>query len=234
MNKQELLHLIRGKMIISCQALPGEPLYDADRSLMPYMAEAAKRAGAPMIRSNSARDVVAIKKATGLPVIGLIKKNYEGYEPYITPTMAEVDALVKAEADVIAFDCTDRKRGDGLKPGEYIREIRKKYPDSILLADISTYEEGVNAAENGIDMVSTTMSGYTAYSPQIPGPDFELAERLAEKLSIPVLGEGRIHTPEDAVKMMRLGVFAIIVGGAITRPLEIAERFEKALAEAEK
>jgi N-acylglucosamine-6-phosphate 2-epimerase len=234
MDKQELLHLIRGKMIISCQALPGEPLYDAEKSLMPYMAEAAKRAGAPMIRSNSARDVVAIKKATGLPVIGLIKKNYEGYEPYITPTMAEVDALVKAEADVIAFDCTDRKRGDGLKPGEYIREIRKKYPDSILLADISTYEEGVNAAENGIDMVSTTMSGYTAYSPQIPGPDFELAQKLAEKLSIPVLGEGRIHTPEDAVKMMRLGVFAIIVGGAITRPLEIAERFEKALAEAEK
>ena len=109
MDKTGLFDRIKGKLIISCQALPGEPLYDPERSLMPYMARAAGQSGSPMIRANSVRDVTGIKKETGLPVIGLIKQVYEGYEGYITPTMKEVDALVEAGADIIAMDCTDRK-----------------------------------------------------------------------------------------------------------------------------
>lgn len=232
MKKDELFKRIRGQVIISCQALPGEPLYDRERSLMPYMAEAAKRAGSPLIRTNSIRDVKGIREATGLPVIGLIKINYEGYEGYITPTMKEVDELHEAGAEIIAVDCTDRKRGDGLTPGEFVREIRKKYPEQLLLADISTFEEGMEAEANGIDMISTTMSGYTAYSPRLDGPDFELVEHLVREAKVPVLAEGRIHTPEDAVQMLSLGAYAVIVGGAITRPLEIAERFMKAVKEA--
>lgn len=227
MDKTELFHRIKGKLIISCQALPGEPLYDQERSLMPYMARAAKQAGSPMIRTNSIRDVEAIKEETGLPVIGLVKQVYEGYEGYITPTMEEVDGLVKAGADIIALDCTDRKRGDGLTAVEYIRQVREKYPDQVFMADISSYKEGVDAWKNGIDLVSTTMSGYTADSPKLEGPDFGLAEALARDLTIPVIGEGRVHTPEEAVHMLDMGVWAVIVGGAITRPLEIAGRFMK-------
>lgn len=220
---------MKGKVIVSCQAVPGEPLYVEERSIMYLMARAAKQAGTPVIRTSSIRDVVAIKEETGLPVIGLIKVQYDGFESYITPTMKEVDALVEAGSDVIAMDCTNQKRGDGKSISEFITEVRNKYPDEILMADISTYEEGVNAWKLGMDIVGTTMSGYTPYSPKLDGPDYELVKKLSSTVDIPVIGEGRVHSPEQAVEMLNAGAFAVVVGGAITRPLEIAQRFMKAV-----
>ena len=229
MTKQELFDCVKGKVIVSCQAVPGEPLYVEEKSIMYLMARAAKRAGTPMIRTSSIRDVVAIKEETGLPVIGLIKINYPGFESYITPTMKEVDELAEVGSDIIALDCTDLKRGDGKSIEEFIKEVRKKYPDQILMADISTYEEGVRAWKLGMDLVGTTMSGYTPHSVKLNGPDYELVKRLSETVDIPVIGEGRVHSPEDAVKMLEAGAFAVVVGGAITRPMEIATRFIKAV-----
>lgn len=229
MNKNELFEKIKGKVIVSCQALPGEPLYVEEKSIMYLMARAAKMAGAPAIRTSSIRDVVAIKEETGLPVIGLIKVQYEGFESYITPTMKEVDELMEAKSDIIAFDCTDLKRGDGKTTEDFIREVRAKYQEAVLMADISTYEEGIRAWRLGLDLVGTTMSGYTPYTEKTDGPDYELVRRLSAELDIPVIGEGRIHTPEQAVKMLEAGAFAVVVGGAITRPLEIARRFIRAV-----
>ncbi|MDO5541313.1 MAG: N-acetylmannosamine-6-phosphate 2-epimerase [Eubacteriales bacterium] len=231
MKKDELFEQIKGKVIVSCQAVPGEPLYVEEKSIMYLMARAAKRAGTPAIRTSSIRDVVAIKEETGLPVIGLVKVKYEGFESYITPTMKEVDDLVEAGSDVIALDCTDQKRGDGKTISEFIREVRAKYPEAILMADVSTYEEGIRAWKLGMDIVGTTMSGYTSYSPKLTGPDYELVKRLSSELDIPVIGEGRIHSPEQAVEMLNAGAFAVVVGGAITRPLEIARRFISAVEE---
>ena len=228
-TKKEILDSIKGGLIISCQALPGEPLYVEEESIMYLMARAAKRAGAKCIRTNSVRDVREIKAETGLPVIGLIKQVYEGYEPYITPTMKEVDELVEAEADIIATDCTLRKRGDGLTAGEWITEIRRRYGDILLMADISTYEEGVNAWKAGVDFVGTTLSGYTSYSRQQAGPDLELGRTLSQTVDIPVIGEGKVHYPGQAVEMLDAGAYAVVVGGAITRPLEIAQRFMAAV-----
>jgi len=230
----DFLEKIHGKMIVSCQAVPGEPLYVEEQSIMYLMARAAARAGSPAIRTSSIRDVEAIKKETGLPVIGLVKVQYEGYESYITPTMKEVNDLVAAGSDVVALDCTMRKRGDGRSINEFVAEIREKYPDIILMADISTYEEGINAWKCGVDILGTTMSGYTPYSPRLDGPDYELMRRLSQdadirKAGIPVIGEGRIHDPAQAVEALRTGVWAIVVGGAITRPLEIARRFMDAI-----
>lgn len=225
----ELLNDIHGSIIVSCQALPNEPLYNEDMSLMPFMAKAAQIAGCKCIRTSSVRDVISIKEATGLPVIGLIKKTYEGYDSYITPTMQEIDELVAVESDVIALDCTLRKRGDGTSINDFLAAIRNKYPDIRLMADISTLEEGINACKAGVDMVGTTLSGYTPYSPQIDGPDFELVQNLVNSINIPVIAEGKIHTPEQAAKMLKTGAHAIVVGGAITRPLEIAQRFYKAI-----
>ena len=230
MNKEELFERIKGKVIVSCQAVKGEPLYVEEKSVMYLMARAAKQAGAPAIRTSSIRDVIAIKEETGLPVIGLIKIQYEGFESYITPTMKEVDELVEAKADVIALDCTNQKRGDGKSISEFISEVREKYPEAVLMADISTYEEGVNAWKLGMDIVGTTMSGYTPYTPKTDSPDYELARRLSETLDIPVIGEGRVHSPEQAVEMLKTGAHAVVVGGAITRPLEIAQRFMKAVS----
>lgn len=231
MTKQEILDAIHGKMIVSCQAIPGEPLYMEDDSVMYLMARAAKRAGTPAIRTSSIRDVAAVKKETGLPVIGLVKINYPGYDSYITPTMKEVDDLVAVGSDVVALDCTLRKRGDGTTINEFIAQIKEKYPDIILMADISNYEEGVNAWKCGVDIVGTTMSGYTDYTSKKDEPDYELMRRLSADMDIPVIGEGKIHYPEQAVKALQTGVWAIVVGGAITRPMEIAQRFIKAIDE---
>lgn len=228
-NLNEVLDAVKGSIIVSCQALPDEPLYCEEMSLMPFMSKAAQMAGSKCIRTSSVRDVVAIKETTGLPVIGLIKRKYEGYEPYITPTMKEIDELVAVGSDIIALDCTFMKRPNGETINDFLKEIREKYPDIALMADISTYEEGVNAWKCGVDLVGTTMSGYTPHSPKVDGPDYELASKLVETLPIPVIAEGKIHTPEQAKKMLSLGVHAIVVGGAITRPLEIAQRFYNAI-----
>ena len=229
MNKTECMQQLKGGLIVSCQALPGEPLYREEGSIMYLMARAAKAAGAVAIRTNGVEDVKAIKKETGLPVIGLIKKEYAGFEQYITVTMEEVDALVDAGADIIALDCTLRPRGDGLEVEAFIAQIKEKYPHLILMADISTLEEGIHAYKSGVDLVGTTMSGYTEYSAKLEGPDYNLVEELVQVLSIPVIAEGRIHEPQEAAAMFEKGAHAVVVGSAITRPLEIAERFVKAI-----
>lgn len=228
-NLKELTEKIKGELIVSCQALPGEPLYVEEKSIMYLMARAAKQAGAKCIRTSGIRDVIAIKEETGLPVIGLIKIQYDGYESYITPTMREIDELVEAGTDIVALDCTLRKRGDGITINEFIKQIKEKYPAVILMADISTFEEGVNAYQCGVDFVGTTMSGYTEFTKDLDGPNFELVQRLVKELPIPVIAEGKIHAPEEAKKMLQLGAHAVVVGGAITRPLEITERFISAL-----
>ncbi len=229
MNASEILNAVHHSIIVSCQALPGEPLYCEEMSLMPFMAKAAKQAGAKCIRTSSARDVAAIKEETGLPVIGLIKRKYEGFDCYITPTMKEIDELAAVESDIIALDCTALKRGDGLSVNDFIARIKDKYPDIALMADISTLEEGINAWKCGVTVVGTTMSGYTPFSRQADGPDFQLVKDLVRELPIPVIAEGKIHTPQQAKEMLATGAHAIVVGGAITRPLEIAARFYNAI-----
>ena len=224
-SKQEILERIKGQLIVSCQALPSEPLYVEEKSIMYLMARAAKQAGSPCIRTSSIRDVLAIKEETDLPVIGIIKIVYDGYDSYITPTMKEVDELYAADADIIALDCAMRRRGDGSTINEFIAQIKEKYPDVVLMADISTYEEGVNAWKCGVDFVGTTLSGYTDYSPKVDGPDVELVKKLSETIDIPVIAEGKVHYPDEAVQMLEAGAYAVVVGGAITRPLEIATRF---------
>ncbi|WP_300379522.1 N-acetylmannosamine-6-phosphate 2-epimerase [Clostridium sp.] len=229
MRKEEIIEKIKGGLIVSCQALPGEPLYIEDDSMMPLMARAAKEAGASGIRTNGVRDVIGIKKETNLPIIGLIKKSYEGYEPYITFTIDEVDKLAKAGADIIALDCTLRKRSDGRTVEEFIKFIKEKYPNILFMADISNFEEGINAVKAGVDMVGTTLSGYTSYTEKTNGPDYELVKSLVSAINVPIIAEGRIHSPDQAAKMLELGAHAVVVGGAITRPLEITNRFIEAI-----
>ena len=234
MEKEKLLGLMKGQLIVSCQALPGEAFYDETISLMDRFAIAAQRAGAAMIRANGLRDIQAVKKATGLPVIGLIKKEYPGYDAYITPTENEIEALLSVHADVIALDCTHRQRGDGRNTIEFMTEIRRKYPDAIFMADIAVYEEGIAAWKAGMDLISTTMSGYTEQSRLAEKPDYQLVERLSQVLTVPVIAEGRIEEPDQAARMLRKGAYAVVVGGAITRPQQIAGRFVKTVKEADR
>ena len=232
MTKEELFDLMKGTIVVSCQATPGEPLYRGDDSIMYLMARAAKLAGAKMIRTSSVRDIIAIKEETGLPVIGLIKREYPGYTGRITMTMKEVDECVEAMADIISIDCTDCTRGDGLTPGEFLKQVKEKYPNIIIMADCATYDEAVKAYEAGADLVGTTMHGYTPQTKAEAAdgkPNVELVKRLSKALPCPVIAEGRVHTPEQAKEMLEAGAWAVVVGGAITRPYEIACRFMKAI-----
>lgn len=223
---KKILENLKGQLIVSCQALEGEPLYLGEKTIMPLMAKAALEAGAKGIRTNGILDVIEIKKVVNVPVIGLIKKKYDNFPQHITVGMQEIDDLVNAGADIIALDCTLRERYDGKTINEFIAEIKEKYPDIVLMADISTLEEGINAEKAGVDLVGTTLSGYTEYTlSDDKNPDFKLVENLVKSVNVPVIAEGRIHYPEQAKKMLELGAYAVVVGGAITRPLEITKRF---------
>lgn len=225
MKKEEFLNRIKGGLIVSCQALPGEPLYREEGGVMPLMAQAALEAGAVGIRTSSVRDVKQIMAAVPLPVIGLVKRKYPGYEAYITPSMAEVDALVETGCQVIALDCTKLTRPGNLSPAELIRQIKQKYPGQMLMADCASLQDAINAADAGVDFVGTTMNGYVRGDPIQDGPNYALAGQIVRQVKVPLIAEGRIHYPEEARRMLEIGAFAVVVGGAITRPKEIAQRF---------
>lgn len=221
-----VLESLRGGLIVSCQALEDEPLHGPE--FMAAMARAAEQGGAVGIRANTPVDIRAIKAACSLPVIGLYKRNYPNSDIYITPTMAEVRDVIAAGAQVVAIDATARPRPDGLDLPALFARIKREW-EILILADISTYEEGVAAVAAGADLVSTTMSGYTPYSPQQTGPDLELVQRLARDLPVPVVGEGRIWSLAEAKQALAAGAHAVVVGTAITRPHEITKRFVTAL-----
>jgi len=222
-----VLNQISQKLIVSCQALEDEPLHDD--YIMGKMALAAAQGGASCIRANTVKDIISIKKEVNLPIIGIIKKDFPKSHVFITPTLNEVDALYKEGVDIIAFDATTQKRPDGKSFLEFFSEVKAKYPDQLFMADISTFEEGINAEKAGVDIIATTLAGYTSYSKgTIP---LILLEKLVLHVSIPVFAEGNFDTPEKAKQALKLGAHAVVVGSAITRPQKITEKFVHAVEE---
>lgn len=221
----EIYDKLKKGLIVSCQALDDEPLHSS--FIMGRMALAAKMAGASGIRANTVSDIKEIKKNVDLPIIGIIKKDYDNSEIYISPTIDEIDDLVNEGVDIIATDATNMKRpkNDGLE--DFYMEIREKYPNIKLMADCSTVEEAIFADKLGFDYIGTTLVGYTPQSKgdKIDADDFKILREIIEKCDHPVIAEGNIDSPEKAKRVLELGAFTVVVGGAITRPQNIAKKF---------
>ena len=225
-NNVESVHK---KLIVSCQALPHEPLHSS--YIMGRMAVAAKEGGAAGIRANTREDIAEIRKQVDLPVIGIVKRDYPDSSVFITPTMKEVEELVETGTEIIAVDATCRVRPEGKTLDEFYREVRAAWPEQLLMADCSTLEEALHADELGFDFIGTTLVGYTEESRElrIEDNDFELIREILSRVSHRVIAEGNIDTPEKVRRVMDLGVYIVVVGSAITRPQLITRTFVKAL-----
>ncbi|AHH04768.1 Putative N-acetylmannosamine-6-phosphate 2-epimerase [Borrelia miyamotoi] len=223
---------IKKGLIVSCQALEGEPLHSS--FIMSKMALAAKMGGAIGIRANGVLDINRIKLEVDLPIIGIIKKVYDNFPVFITPTIKEIDELCKEGVDVIAFDATFRRRPDGFSLSEFFYKIKEKYPNQLLMADISSLEEAINADRLGFDFIGTTLYGYTEDTEgcNIADNDFEFLKSLIKyKFKSRLIVEGKIDTPLKAKRSVELGVDLVVVGGAITRPMEITKKFVDKMSE---
>lgn len=231
-RNQAILQQLRGGLVVSCQALPEEPLHSS--YIMSRMAYAAYLGGAVGIRANTVEDIAEIRKTVSLPIIGIIKRVYEDHpELYITPTMKEVDELIACGVEVIAMDATHRPRPGGETIETLFPEVRSEYPDQLFMADCSNVEEGMKAAELGFDLIGTTMASYTPYTRGRALPDVEMIGALARDAGVPVVAEGGIWTPEQLRSVFEAGAHTAVVGSAITRPMLITRRFAAVVPGAE-
>lgn len=216
-----MIEKLKGKVIVSCQALEDEPLHSS--FIMSKMALAAKAGGAAGIRANSVKDIQAIKEVCDLPLIGIIKRDYPDSDVYITPTNQEVIELLTTNAEIIALDATKRKRPHGEQLKELVQQIHEA--GRLAMADVSTFEEALAAEKDGFDIVSTTLAGYTEYSRKTETPDFELLKEIVDHVNIPVIMEGHTDRPEQVTEALEIGAYAVVVGSIITRPQLITARY---------
>ncbi|WP_182199735.1 N-acetylmannosamine-6-phosphate 2-epimerase [Paraliobacillus salinarum] len=225
----DLFKTLNKKLVVSCQALEDEPLHSS--FIMGRMAIAALEGGASGIRANSVADIKEIKQQVDLPVIGIIKQDYPGSEVFITATKQEVEALIDAQTDMIAMDATVRSRPNEETLKDIVAFAKEKAPHISLMADCSTVEEAVEAERLGFDCVSTTLVGYTKETKgqNIADDDYKIFREFVDAVTIPVVAEGKVDTPEKANKVLELGATFVVVGSAITRPQLITKSFADAI-----
>ncbi|MGN6203745.1 N-acetylmannosamine-6-phosphate 2-epimerase [Humibacter sp.] len=220
----DLLERLRSRLVVSCQAYPGEPLRTPEAML--GMALAAERGGAAGIRAQGLDDIRLIASQVRLPVIGLLKVS--GGDVFITPTLDDALAVVEAGSDVVAIDGTRRPRPDGRTLAETIAALHEQ-TDALVMADCGSADDALAAQDAGADIVGTTLAGYTGEREKTHGPDLDLIAALAPRLRVPLVAEGRIHTPADARAALDAGAFSVVVGTAITHPTTITSWFVDAL-----
>jgi len=220
-----MLKRIEKGLVVSCQALPHEPLHSS--YIMSRLALAAEQGGAAGIRANTKEDIIAIKQVCSLDVIGIVKRDYEDSDVFITATTTEIDELLESGCEMIALDATSRARPYGQTIKQLLQHARARNEHVQLMADISKVEEAVVAQQLGFDCVSTTLHGYTkdTEGKKLYEQDFQFLKDVLAAVSIPVIAEGNVMTPEMSRRYLELGAYSVVVGGAITRPLEITRRF---------
>ncbi|MDO5722860.1 MAG: N-acetylmannosamine-6-phosphate 2-epimerase [Flaviflexus sp.] len=223
MPTSDMIASLKGKLIVSAQAYPGEPLRDP--ATMARMARAAEIGGAAAIRCQGLADISAIKGQVSVPVIGLWKEGEEGV--YITPTLRHARACSLAGADIVAIDATGRPRPDGRSYAETVAALHDE--GIVVMADCGSFADAKRAYEAGTDILSTTLSGYTPDREKTDGPDVELLGQMTEAFDTPVICEGRVHRPDQARAAIEAGAWAVVVGTAITHPTTITGWFNAAV-----
>lgn len=234
-NKQEIIDSLHNGLIVSCQAVPGEPHYMPGVTTM--FAECAAWAGAAGLRVNTPEDIQAIKAKVDLPVIGIWKIDRNIKDVYLTPNFEAAKTLWDAGAEIIAVQATNHKRDDGELAYETIKEVKERIPEALVFADIATMEDAKVAAEYGADFIAPTLYGYTkaGYFNKLniaDAPDFYLLRDVIDAVkgsNSRVIMEGKVATPEIAIQCLYMGAWAVVVGNAITRPEITARRFVRAL-----
>lgn len=221
---------MKNGLIVSCQPDAKDAAHDPMNrpEIMAALAQSAVLGGAVAIRADTPAHIAAVRVAVSVPVIGIYKHDLPGFEVRITPTLADAVQIAQAGATLVAVDGTARHRPEGESAPGFIRAVIAATGKPVI-ADIATFAEGLAAVEAGACAVLTTLSGYTADSPQQEGPDFDLLYRLARAVSVPVIAEGRYNTPAQAARALDSGAWAVTVGSAITRPRYITAQFAAAL-----
>ena len=222
-----VLEQIKNKLIVSCQARVGWPMYGAD--IMAAFAAAAQQGGAAGIRATGADNIRKIKERTDLPIIGINKQFRDDCEVYITPTYESAREILEVGIEIIALDATPRRRPEGECVEEIIGRIRKNYPEVLIMGEISTLKEAEEVLPMGVDLVSTTLSGYTRESQEVQTVNLELIRRIHSITDIPIIAEGKISSPGEAAEALEAGAHAVVVGTSITRPEIITQRYVDAL-----
>jgi N-acylglucosamine-6-phosphate 2-epimerase len=223
-----VIEKIEGGLVVSCQAEEGSPFFQPES--MARFARAAEMGGAVGIRAKEP-DIRAIREACRLPIVGIDKVYLEGFEVYITPRFEDAQRIADAGAAIIALDCTPRPRPGDVTMEQLVQRIKAELKLPVM-ADIATVDEARAAEKAGADLVATTLSGYTAYSPKRETPDFDLLEAVIRAVEVPVIAEGHIQTLAEAQACFAVGAHAIVIGSAISRPVELTERFVRALPRA--
>lgn len=218
---------LENRLIVSCQAYPGEPMRDP--RTMAQVAAAVVSGGAAAVRIQGLDDIRHTRNAVDVPIIGLWKDGHDGV--FITPTLNHCRKVLANGADIIALDGTARPRPDGLSFAETVARLRE-ITDAPVMADCDDVASAMTAAECGVDIVGTTLAGYTGTRPKTDGPDLELLAELSTRLEgsgCVLIAEGRIHAPAQARECRDAGAFAVVVGTAITHPASITGWFCEAL-----
>ncbi len=223
-----IIAALRGTLVVSCQAYPGEPMRDSNT--IEQVAASVVLGGASAVRAQGIDDIRQVGARVDVPVIGIWKDGDDGV--LITPTLQHAIAVAEAGAQIVAIDGTRRPRPDGLTLADTITQLRAAVPGVLVMADCGSLPDAVAAQEAGADILGTTLSGYSGERPKIDGPDFELVDQVVAECTLPVLVEGRVHTPAQAAEAMRRGAHAVCVGTAITHPTTITGWFNDAVRDA--
>lgn len=225
MIKDDLIETFKGKLIVTCMV----PQFEYHNEWLKMLVNQVVQGGAAAVIADGIDDINIISQEVNVPVIGMNSKVYPGNDSYITPTISQVSELIeKTRVDIILVDGSSNPHPEGEIGPEFIREIKIRYPEVILMADILSFDEGVKAYEAGADILITSLSDYKMI---VGKPDFELVSLLSNAVSIPVIAAGSIWSIDDAKELLKNGAYAVSIGRSIVNPYEITKRYVSGIKE---